>query len=153
MALKAGRYVVSEDGSFYMLTVGEKGGIACQTTAGSGEALDSSFAVVSYPASPSGALPQGVLWNDVVNYDLTKQHLNYQRSEVQVGSKVNLITQGWVLTNMIEGAVTAPGPAFIGHSGKFTTSQQAGAFKVGHVLSVPDEDGYAKIFVRLPASI
>ncbi len=153
MALKADRQVLAEEGSFFMLTTGEKGGVVCQTTAGSGSALDSALAVVAYAANPSGNQAIGVLWNDVVNIDLTKQHINFQRADVQVGSKVNLITQGWVNTNMIEGTVTVPGPAFIGHSGKFISTAFAGGYKVGHFLSVPDEDGYAKVSVRLPSSI
>jgi ABC-type phosphate/phosphonate transport system ATPase subunit len=43
----------------------------------------------------SGTKPAGLLLNDVVSLDLTRQHINWFRDEVQVGGNVHFIgTQG-----------------------------------------------------------
>ena len=54
---------------------------------GSGASLDNGT-VVTYAAAPSGKVAVGVLLNDMVNIDLTRQHLNQHKDEVQKGGKV-----------------------------------------------------------------
>ena len=156
MALKADRHELATDISFFMDEVASRGGIACISTGGSGAALDQAGAKVSYVADASGAVPAGLLLNDMVNLDLTRQHINWHKDEVQKGGKVTLLTQGNVVTNMIYpgDTPTARGLAYVAHSGyiaaanKDSTLGQASV--VGRFISTKDEDGYVKVAINLP---
>ena len=156
MALKADRHELATDISFFMDEVASRGGIACISTGGSGAALDQAGAKVSYVADASGAVPAGLLLNDMVNLDLTRQHINWHKDEVQKGGKVTLLTQGNVVTNMIfpGDTPTAGGLAYVAHSGyiaaanKDSTLGQASV--VGRFISTKDEDGYVKVAINLP---
>ena len=90
MALKPDRIELQTDISFFMNTEAVRGGVASVSTGGAGASMDDGNAVVSYAASATGAKPVGILLNDVVNLDLTRQHINWHRDEVQVGGKVTL---------------------------------------------------------------
>ena len=128
MALKGDRYEGVTDVSFFMNdTSANKGGIVCLSTGGSGVALDQSNALVTYEATASGNIPIGLLLNDMVNIDQTRQHINFHKNEVQKGGKCTLLTQGWVLTNMIGGESPSAGaPAYLGATGNVTAVQAAG---------------------------
>jgi len=153
MALKADRFEMQTDISFFMNEVAERGGVASLSTSGSGAAMDQSQALVSYWASPSGKTPIGVLLNDMVNIDLTRQHLNFYKDEVQKGSKVTLLRKGYVVTNMIIGTPTAGAAAFVAHSGRVSAGDVIGGGRaVGVFLSTKDQDGYAKVEVNLPVT-
>ena len=103
MALKPDRIETLTDVSFFMNTTGVRGGVVSSVTSGSGVSMDDANGVVAYAAAASGALPIGVLLNDVVNYDLTRQHINWHKDEVQLGGKVTLLRVGQVTTNMVAG--------------------------------------------------
>jgi len=150
MALKPDRIELLTDVSYFMNTTATRGGIVCVVTAGSGISMDDANAVVAYAAAVSGSKPLGLLMNDVVNLDLTRQHINYHVDEVQVGSKVTLLRQGQATTNMIVSAATpsAGDDAYVGVSGLLGTSS-TNSVKVGQWLSQKDPDGYAKISVNL----
>lgn len=157
MALKGDRYVAITEITFFMDQVAERGGIAVMKTVGSGAALDQQAAEVEYVAAPSGKYPIGLLLDDMVNKDLTQTHLNFQKSEQQKGSKVALLREGWVVTNMLYSATgvlhipTAGAKAYVGPSGLLTKSAGAGGYlEVGRWESTQDEDGYAKLYVKLP---
>jgi hypothetical protein len=156
MALKGDRVEVIQDVSFFMNETAERGGIATMSTAGSGAALDQSNALVTYAAAPSGKVCVGMLMNDMVNIDQTRQHINWYKDEVQKGLKVRLMLEGWAVTNMIyPGATpTAGQQAYVAPSGYITNSRGiAGSTEsqaVGRWLSTKDEDGYAKVYVKLP---
>jgi hypothetical protein len=152
MALKGDRYEGETVLAFFMNEVAERGGVASLLTAGSGAALDQSASKVTYAADPSGAVPIGVLLNDMVNKDLTRTHLNFHKNEVQIGGKVTLLKKGWVDTNSIDPGVTIAGgdPAYVGPSGLFSNVQAEGAFLVGSWDASVDEDGYARVNVNLP---
>ena len=160
MALKGDRYELDTDISFFMNEVAERGGIATLSTAGSGAALDQSAALVTYVAAQSGAVPVGILLNDMVNIDQTRQHINFHKNEMQKGGKVTLLKKGWVVTNYIDpgDTIAAGNVAFVGPSGYITNSQtvgQAGSDAsagavIGQFESITDEDGYAKVSVNLP---
>lgn len=154
MALKSDRYEFQTDISFFMNEVAERGGVAVLSTGGSGAAMDQSQALVTYAANPSGKTPIGVLLNDMVDIDLTRQHLNKYKNEIQKGSKVTMLRKGYVVTNMITGATPAAGDdAYVGHSGRFTKTDINGTQSViGVFLSSPDQDGYAKVEVNLPVT-
>ena len=157
MALKPDRNEHLTDLSFFMNETGERGKIVMfyDVTAGSGSAMDSANQRVNAPTGTVGADFQpaaGLLLNDVVNLDLTRQHLNFQKDEVQIGSKVLLLTRGFVVTNNVSGTPVAADvgkPLYVassvgGYAGNLTLTNSGGP-KVGRLLSIKDEDGYAKV--------
>lgn len=152
MALKPDRIELLTDVSFFMNTTAERGGVVSVVTAtsGVGVSMDDANAVVAYAAVASGAKPVGVLLNDVVNLDLTRQHINWHKDEVQLGGKVSLLRQGQVTTNMLVAGTTpaAGADAYVGANGLIGTSS-TNAVKVGQFLSAKDSDGYAKVSVNL----
>ena len=157
MALKADRNELDVDISFFMNEAATRGGVACQGTAGSGASMDNGNAVVTYSASPSGKVPVGLLLNDMVDIDLTRQHLNQHKDEVQKGGKVTLLQKGFVVTNSLEGTAPNGGDlAYLGHSGNIAASDviaddsQANALVVGRFLSDVDQSGYSKVYIELP---
>lgn len=150
MALKPHRIESLTDISFFMNSTAERGGIASVVTGGSGVALDDASAVVGYVATVSGTKPMGILLNDVVNLDLTRQHINWHKDEVQVGGKVTLLRQGQVVTNSLVAGITpsAGSAAYVGVSGLIGTSS-TNAAQIGTFLSSKDADGYAKVSVNI----
>ena len=157
MALKTDRSTLQTDISFFMNEAATRGGIATISTAGSGASMDNGSALVTYAAAPSGKVAVGVLVNDMVNIDLTRQHLNQHKDEVQKGGKVTLLAKGWVVTNSMQGTDPNAGDlAYLSHSGLLSAdARQAGSdaaeeMIVGRFLSDVDEDGYAKVYIDLP---
>ena len=157
MALKADRIEAYTDISFFMNTVGTRGGMVTLSTGGSGVSMDDAGAVVAYAASAmSGKVPMGILLNDVVDLDLTRQHINWHKDEVQKGSKVTLLRQGQVTTDMIATAA-APGVGsgvYIGASGLLTTvavatSGVSNGISCGRFLSSKDADGFCKVDINI----
>ncbi len=153
MALKGDRFEFKTDISFFNDgNTATRGGVASLVTAGSGAAMDQSAATVGYSTNSSGVRPIGVLLNDVVNLDLTRQHINWHKNEVQVGMKVTLLQQGWCVTNNIVGTPAVGDVARLGSSGALypytilndITANKALNPYVGKFLSTKDEDGYAK---------
>jgi len=158
MALKPDRNEHLTDLSFFMNETGERGKIVMFDVgqAGSGSAMDSSNQRVQAPTGTVNAdfqAPAGLLLNDVVNLDLTRQHLNFQKDEVQLGSKVLLLQRGFVVTNNLSGTPTAAhignslyvssvGPGWLSHFDN-------GGLRVGRLLSIKDEDGYAKVQIDI----
>lgn len=155
MALKAGRSYTNEatDISFFMNATGERGGIVVLVTGASGEAMDDADAVVNYPTgqAPSGLLPIGALLCDVVNIDLTRQHLNQYKDEVQLGSKVTLLRRGVIVTDVVDtGDTPAAGQkAYFNSYGEFTSTDPGSGPVVGQFLAAKDADGYAKVEVNI----
>lgn len=153
MAIK-GSYsqFVSDDISFFMDEVAERGGFVVISTAGSGQAVDQGEAVVTYASNPSGKIPLGVLMCDMVNKDLTQTHLNHHKNEVQKGGKVHVRTAGDIVTNMIYPSQTPAGgsPAYAGPSGLFQTNyvNTAATPVAGTFLSSKDADGYVKVKIK-----
>jgi hypothetical protein len=152
MALKPDRIEHKTDISFFMNTVAERGGVVSvvTSTTGVGVSMDDANAVVEYAPAVSGSRPLGLLLNDVVNYDLTRQHINWHKDEMQVGGKVTLLRQGQVTTNMLVAGITpsAGVDAYVGVSGLIGTSS-TNSVKIGQFLSGKDTDGYAKVSVNL----
>jgi hypothetical protein len=150
MALKPDRIELLTDISFFMNTTAERGGVVSAVTMGSGVSMDDSNAVAAYAAVASGARPLGVLLNDVVNLDLTRQHINWHKDEVQVGGKVTVLRNGQVTTNRLVASITpaAGAPAYVGASGLIGTSS-TNAVQVGQFLSGVDADGYAKVSINI----
>jgi hypothetical protein len=166
MALKGDRHEVVTDISFFMNEAGKRGGLVVFNTAdfGSGAALDQSVALVTYNVATSGSKVAGLLLNDMVNIDQTRQHVNFHKDEVVVGQKVTLGKQGWWVTDQIASGITlSPGDkAYLQEKAgaisqgqgritnvKHTTGGEAVTPLVGTFLSKKDEDGYAKVYLNL----
>ena len=156
MALKSDRSTLQTDISFFMNEAATRGGVAVISTGGSGASMDNGSALVTYAAAPSGTAAMGLLINDMVSIDLTRQHLNQHKDEVQKGGKVTLLSKGWVVTSNLEGTDPNAGDvAYLAHSGNLSSSNIGGddsaeKMVVGRFLSDVDEDGYAKVFIDLP---
>jgi hypothetical protein len=150
------------DISYFMNTVGERGGVVCAATGtgqfGTGASMDDANNVVAYltHADVSGKYPIGILAQDVVNIDQTKQVVNFLRDEAQVGSKVTIYRKGFVVTDMIAaGSATGtvfPIPAYAGGNGllvgngaNFTTA--SGYRQVGMFMGRVDSDGFVKVYI------
>ncbi len=149
MALKPDRIELA-DGSrikFFMNTATTRGRIVNMDSPG-GAGMDNPSATVSVPAGPSGN-PAGVLMNDVVNLNLTRQHLNQHVDEVQVGNKVDVLVRGVVKTDVLKSGdnPSAGDPAYYTNNGEFTTT--SGSSKVGVFLGPKDADGYVEIEVNI----
>ncbi len=147
MALKPDRIEHLTDISFFMNTTAERGGVVSFVSGGVGAAMDDADAVVEYAVANTGA-PAGVLLNDVVNLDLTRQHINWHKDEVQIGGKVTLLRVGQVTTDLVDGTPGAGDAAYVGPSGLISTSS-SGATQIGTFLSSVDSDGYAKVSVNI----
>jgi hypothetical protein len=150
MALKPDRVEAYTDISFFMNETGERGGVVVHSTAGSGSAMDDANAVVEYAANQSGTNPAGLLLNDVVDLDLTRQHINFHKDEVQKGSKVTLLRQGFVVTDVVATGldISAGDPAYYGTNGALTTDS-TNSVQVGRFLSDYDADGYVKVDINI----
>jgi|TARA_R110002110_G_scaffold188150_2_gene395969 hypothetical protein len=167
MALKPDRHELLTDISFFMNETAERGVVVVHSTAGSGSAMDDGNAVVTIPTTASGTNPAGLLLNDVVNIDLTRQHLNHHQDEIQKGGKVTLLKQGWVVTNKLDDggdAITAGASAYFASSGLLTTARGLDVdttaeaaevdvdyegLRVGRFMSSKDADGYAKVYINI----
>ena len=157
MALKADRNELDVDISFFMNSTAERGQIVSISTVGSGAAMDQAGAlavIAAGGASGSETYPLGVLLNDVVDLDLTRQHINWHKDEVQKGGKVAILKKGYVVTDQVVGTPAKGKLAFMdaaGATGKFTSVSTAGKrYIVGRFVSGVDEDGYIKVEVNLP---
>jgi len=155
MALKADRHELDVDISYFMNETAERGQIVVLSTVGSGAAMDQAGALVTVAAATATTIPVGVLLNDVVNLDLTRQHINWHKDEVQKGGKVSILKKGYIVTDQIEGTPTAGVLAYLddADTGKFAVAASVADGKynaVGRFMSTLDEDGYAKVEVNLP---
>ena len=156
MALKADRNELDVDISyFYNAGTAERGGIVSIASAGSGAAMAQAGAKVEYKQGAASVIPVGVLLNDVVNLDLTRQHINWHKDEVQKGGKVAILKKGYVVTNMVEGTPNTVGePACLddgGATGKFEPCDGSSTdVLVGRFMSLADEDSYYKVEINLP---
>ena len=153
MALRPDRVEHYTDLSFFMNETAERGVICTHNTGGSGAAMDDSSAVVRVATAMSQE-PAGLLLNDVVNIDLTRQHLNYHKDEVQIGSKVLLLRQGTVVTDQISGTPVIGESAHFDPNGLLvTSSQDSTSDPVGRFLSTKDSDGYAKVDININGAV
>ena len=155
MALKADRHELDVDISFFMDATATRGGCVSIVAVGSGAAMDQAKATVNYVAAANDVIPVGILLNDVVNLDLTRQHISFHKDEVQKGGKVSILKKGWVVTNMITGTPTAGALAYLDDAtaGNLTIkgSVDDGEYvHIGRFMSTLDEDGYVKVEINLP---
>ena len=156
MALKADRHELDVDISFFWnAAAAERGGVVVLDAVGSGAAMDQAGAKVKYAVATNALIPVGILLNDVVNLDLTRQHINWHQDEVQKGGKVSILTKGYVVTNKISGTPAAGEAAFVcdDTAGNIATDAEITDGKkiiIGRFMSKKDEDDYAKVEINLP---
>lgn len=153
MALRPDRWEFKTDISFFCSSVTERGYILAFSSSGSGVSMDQTLATVVLPgANASGVKPAGLLLNDIVTYDVTRQHINFYKDEMRAGGKCTLLQKGWVVTNALQTGITpvAGDPAYLAGSGLIGTAQPNGNYRVGTFLSAKDERGYAKVEIDLP---
>lgn len=150
MALKPDRVEHLTDISFFKNdAVAERGIIVAHSTGGSGAAMDDALAQVADVAS-TGDLAAGLLLNDVVNLDLTRQHYNMMKDEVQLGGKVTLLRRGTVVTDQVSGTPVVGEAVHFAADGRLVTSSElATSQQVGRWLGVLDADGYAKCEINI----
>ena len=155
MALKGDRTETVQDIKYFMNEEAERGGIVVMSTASSGVGLDSSVQLATYTYT-SGNYPVGILMQDMVNVDQTKYHINQYKDEAQMGSKVRILRQGWVVTDMVyPGQTPVKGSlGYVGHSGYIsnlsTTHPSAANLAIGRFETTKDEDGFVNFYVNLP---
>jgi hypothetical protein len=161
MSLKGDRVETQfVDVSMFGNSIMTRGGVVSYSTFGSGAAMDQSAALVAYAANSSGAAPKGILLEDMVSYDLTRQHINWYRDEVQIGGKLAIGYKGyWVTSNISTTSLAVGDYAVLGSSGTIynvsLASEANGSWnkalnpKVGRFMSLADEDGYAKVEIDL----
>ena len=162
MALKPDRVEHLTDISFYKNdAVAERGLIVAYSTGGSGAAMDDALAQVKTVDAYANK-PAGLLLNDVVNLDLTRQKYNEAKDETQLGGKVALLRVGTVVTNQVSGTPVVGEKAYFGLDGKLQTySQYTGPTGtpgdyyapsgscVGRFLGVANSDGYVKVAINI----
>lgn len=158
MALKGDRHEADTDIShFYNAGTATRGGVVClDAVNASGAAMDQGANQVKYKQVTAADVVMGILLNDVVNKDLTKERLNEYKDEVQKGGKVTVLTKGWVVTSNITGT---PAPGDVAYADDTTAGNvgnasdlgySSGVLAVGRFGSNKDSDGYAKLHVNLP---
>lgn len=150
MALKGDRFEQVTDISYYKTdAVIERGKIVVHDTGGSGAAMDDALAKVKNVAN-TGNIPAGLILNDVVNLDLTRQHYNMHKDEVQLGGKVTLLRKGVVVTDAVSGTPTIGAAAHFVADGRLAARGTATkSLQVGRFLSVKDADGYIKVEINI----
>ncbi len=150
MALKPDRVEHLTDISFYKSdAVAERGAIAVHNTGGSGAAMDDALATVKAVAAYTDQ-PAGLLLNDVVNIDLSRQQYNAHKNEMQLGGKVTLLRRGTVVTDQISGTPVIGEQAHFGLDGLLTTAgEKSTSDQIGRWLSVKDADGFAKVEINI----
>lgn len=158
MGLKNDR-VISEDRiDIYMNEAASRGRIVSVSTVGSGVALDDSAQLGTVAASASGVRALGVTLGDMVDIDATRQFLNTQQDQTLKGGKMQLLTEGWIVTDNLEvGAIAINEKAYIGNSGAFANATAIASYgyaasedaRVGRFETTKDQNGYVKINIDI----
>jgi len=148
MALKGDRNVLETDISFFINVTAEKGQLVSLSTGASGAAMDNSAALAT-TASGDGTDPLGIILNDVVDIDQTRQHINWHKDEVQKGGKCTILRKGTVVTDQVTGTPAAGDIAYLNANG--TVGAQVGSSAaVGKFLSSKDANDFCKVAINLP---
>lgn len=135
--------------SFYMGETADQGILVAYPTGDvqpPGLDDDANYAVV--PTSVDQK-PVGILMDTVVNEDLTRVELRSHLREVQINNKVEIVREGWFITNKLSDGITptAGDDLYFAVNGLFTT--ETGSEKVGSFESSKSADGYARIRLKI----
>lgn len=107
---------------------------------------------VAYLTDPSGAVPIGVLMQDIdVPSNVNRYFRNVQKNVALPGEKVTLVRRGWLVTNKIVpgDAPKAGDPAYLAASGLISVTQATGAPQVGKFETTLDADKFARVYIDL----
>jgi len=158
MGLKNDRVIYEDRMDTYVNEAVARGKLVVLSTAASGTALDDNTQLGTVTASPSGAVVLGVTLGDMVDIDATRQFLNTQQDQTLKGGKMQLLTEGWIVTDNVEaGTIAAGEAAYIGQSGLFANAAALASYgytpaatdKVGRFETTADQNGYHKITVDI----
>lgn len=159
MALKPDRdYNETTDiTNFWTTVAAEKGGMACVVTQGSGAAIGINLAdeanVVGYLATINiNSVPKGILLQTVAAaMSATRDFPNFENGEIRPSDKCTLVTQGWVVTDMIHPSVTpsAGDPAYLAVSGFVSSTSGALTRRVGRFETAKDANGFARVSIDI----
>jgi hypothetical protein len=155
MALKGDRFILEWDVTKSCPVVAEEGVVLVQNTSGSGVAIGDTAGSATLAASASGTVPAGILVGNVVNVDVTRYHLNFQKNETLIGMKVSIVRKGRLTTNKVTGSPTVGSTAYLTANGVLTPTLSAtgglvATPKVGVFQGALDENGYATVDINLP---
>ena len=144
----------SSDISYYCYTPCEDGTIVCIYNNPVGAALDDPNAEVGPPQGTlADTIPAGVILQAFVEYDNTRYSRDMSDFEaMMVGNKAAVYHHGWCVTRCIDPAadpVLSNKPAYYNMNGYFTTV--AGSPCVGTFQSERDANGFARVYVEIPA--
>lgn len=93
-------------------------------------------------------IPVGLLISDVVNKDLTREHINFSKGEVQIGGKIRILTRGKVVQRFGKGLRLPAGqPIYVDPKTGFLT-WKALSIQVGKLRRPQDADGYCLVEVN-----
>jgi hypothetical protein len=96
----------------------------------------------------SSPIPIGIAMSHVVNLDLTRQHINWHRDEVQIGGKIYILTEGKV-TLKLPKSLKLPykQPIYVNLLTSKLTYKKLGP-KVGRLDKPQDQDGFCVVCVN-----
>ena len=155
MTLKPDRQEDAVELRYFLNEVADAGLIVCKSTSGSGVAMDATANLATVKATTSGALPIGLLLNEFVSVDQTRQYPNWHKDQADLGDKAAILTKGWVVTDKIVGTAIAGRNAVLVSSGFVTNSVVGNGndeninHTVGRFRTGSDEDGFATLYVDL----
>jgi hypothetical protein len=98
------------------------------------------------PGSHSGQ-PIGIIMNDVVQIDLRHHHINHHKDEVQVGGKVTILQDGWIVAGSFDKPVQPGEQIYYNTAGRLTTEPTGKP--IGIAMSSSDADGFVKVKINL----
>lgn len=163
--LNPDRNPVLESIAYFMLSTGDAGRIAFQYPVGSGSqalgnGLDSTNNKIEYVNAAghlvSGRKPVGMVLQNVVNIDFSRQELNRYSNDRQVNSKVLVGVIGEYSTNcwgpsQLNTGVSLPANVYAGPSGCLYTDNYSvsGYPLVGKALTGKDANGFAMVRIDI----
>lgn len=155
MALRPDRVIEMTDCTHTIAAIASKGVVLCYSTAGSGVALGDSHGVLQLASSASGLRVAGILLQDVVNIDETRNHINWNKEEQNINDFIDVATRGWVHTDKYTGSPTEGNKAYLTSNGTVTptvssTGGVAATPLVGEFGGSPDELGFVKLKFNFP---
>jgi len=90
----------------------------------------------------------GILLSDVVNIDMTRNHINWNKDEVQMGGKVSIATNG-------KFTLTSPDKFDVGdyvgydNNGSIRNAKKSHTSIIGTALSSSDIDNFVKVHIHV----
>lgn len=104
--------------------------------------------VVPYHKGLGGA-PIGILLSDVVNKDLSKQHLNFYNGEVQQGGKVQILRRGQIMVKMAKSLRMPYGqPIYVDRKSGSITWKKTGP-RIGTLARNQGSDGWCSVSIEI----